>query len=62
MAFALSRISSHPDGPTPIGVFRDIDRPVYDKEVSRQIAAVTEKRGPGDLQKLIGSQGTWTVE
>ena len=46
----------------PIGVFRDIDRPVYDKEVSRQIAAVTEKRGPGDLQKLIGSQGTWLVE
>jgi len=62
MAFALSRISSHPDGPTPIGIFRDINRPVYDQEVARQIEAVTEKRGPGDLQTLIGSHGTWTVE
>ena len=62
MAFALSRLSSSPTGPTPIGVFRDVERPVYDKEVRRQIEAVTEKRGQGDLQTLIGSLGTWEVE
>ena len=62
MAFALSRLSSSPTGPTPIGVFRDVERPVYDKEVRRQIEAVTEKRGQGDLQTLIGSLGTWEIE
>ncbi len=62
VAFALSRLSSHPDGPTPIGIFRDVSRPVYDHEVTRQIEQITEKRGKGDLQKLIGSLGTWTVE
>jgi 2-oxoglutarate ferredoxin oxidoreductase subunit beta len=62
MAFALSRLSSSPNGPTPIGIFRDVERPVYDHEVRRQIEAVTEKRGQGDLQTLIGSLGTWKVE
>ena len=62
MAFALSRLSSSPNGPTPIGIFRDVERPVYDLEVRRQIEAVTEKRGQGDLQTLIGSLGTWKVE
>jgi 2-oxoglutarate ferredoxin oxidoreductase subunit beta len=62
LAFTLSRLSSHPDAPTPIGVFRDIERPVYDEEVERQLVAAQERRGPGDLQKLITSLGTWTVE
>ncbi len=62
MAFALSRLSSSPNGPTPIGIFRDVERPVYDHEVRQQIEAVTEKRGQGDLQTLIGSLGTWKVE
>ncbi len=39
-----------------------MSRPVYDHEVTRQIEQITEKRGKGDLQKLIGSLGTWTVE
>jgi 2-oxoglutarate/2-oxoacid ferredoxin oxidoreductase subunit beta len=29
-AFALSRLAHNPTGPTPIGVFRAVDRPVYD--------------------------------
>jgi 2-oxoglutarate ferredoxin oxidoreductase subunit beta len=61
LAFALSRIAHTPQGPTPIGVFRDIERPVYDELMAQQIAAATEKRGAGDLRELLHSGDTWTI-
>ena len=61
LAFALSRISTGPTMPTPVGVFRDVDRPVYELEVQAQIAAEVERQGPGDLRELITSAPTWTV-
>jgi 2-oxoglutarate/2-oxoacid ferredoxin oxidoreductase subunit beta len=61
IAFSLSRLSHGPFGPTPLGVFRDVDRPTYDGEVQRQVDDAIEKSGPGDLEKLIRSMGTWTV-
>jgi 2-oxoglutarate/2-oxoacid ferredoxin oxidoreductase subunit beta len=61
IAFALSRLSHGPYGPTPLGVFRNVIRPTYDAEMNRQIEEATEKRGPGDLNALIRSVGTWTV-
>ncbi len=61
MAFALSRLSHGPYGPTPLGIFRNVDRDVYDVEVNAQVAAAKEKFGEGDLSKLIRSHGTWTV-
>ena len=47
LAFALSRIAHTPQGPTPFGVFRDVERPVYDELMAEQIAAAKEKRGRG---------------
>ena len=35
IAFMLSRLGNVDDGVTPIGIFRDVDRPVYDDEVSK---------------------------
>ncbi|HEX6946557.1 MAG TPA: 2-oxoacid:ferredoxin oxidoreductase subunit beta [Acidimicrobiia bacterium] len=61
VAFALSRLSHGPYGPTPLGVFRNVQRPTYDAELNRQLEEAKEKRGPGDLAKLIRSLGTWTV-
>ena len=61
IAFALSRLSHGPYGPTPLGIFRDVTRPTYDSEVNRQVEAAREKLGEGDLAKLITSHGTWTV-
>jgi 2-oxoglutarate/2-oxoacid ferredoxin oxidoreductase subunit beta len=61
-AFALSRLSHGPVGPTPFGVFRSIDRPVYETELQQQIHDVQEARGAGELHKLLASAGTWTVE
>ena len=62
IAFALSRLSHGPYGPTPIGIFRDVARPTYDDEVNRQLDDAKEKMGKGDLAKLITSGGTWTVD
>jgi 2-oxoglutarate ferredoxin oxidoreductase subunit beta len=61
LAFALSRLASSPTVPTPVGVFRDIDRPTYETEVQAQVAHAVETQGPGDLAELIGSGATWAV-
>src|SRR5439155_24423918 len=37
LAFALSRLSSAPTMPTPIGVFRSVRRSTYEDDVQRQI-------------------------
>ena len=61
LAFALSRIAHTPHGPTPIGVFRDVERPVYDELMAEQIATAKEKRGAGDLRELLHAGDTWTI-
>ena len=61
LAFALSRLSSSPTMPTPMGVFRSIQRPTYEAEVQRQLVGAVERQGPGDLHKLLGTGATWEV-
>ena len=60
-AFALSRITQDTHGATPIGVFRDVDRPSYDELMTAQLESATEKRGAGELAALIGSGDTWQI-
>ncbi|MGC4995849.1 MULTISPECIES: 2-oxoacid:ferredoxin oxidoreductase subunit beta [unclassified Streptomyces] len=61
-AFALSRLAD-PDTlhHTPIGVFRAVDRPVYDSLMSEQLDTAIEQRGKGDLAALLAGGDTWTV-
>jgi 2-oxoglutarate ferredoxin oxidoreductase subunit beta len=61
LAFALSRLADTPTVPTPVGVFRDVERPLYEGEVQRQLVGAQEQRGPGDLEALISSGATWEV-
>ena len=61
LAFALSRLSSGPTTPTPVGVFRAVERPHYGAMVGQQLVAAAESKGPGDLAKLLTSGSTWTV-
>jgi 2-oxoglutarate/2-oxoacid ferredoxin oxidoreductase subunit beta len=61
LAFALSRVTQASHGGTPVGVFRNIERPVYDDLMAEQLATATEKRGPGDLAALLHSGETWTI-
>src|SRR5512138_1221349 len=37
LAFALSRLAEHPDTPTPVGVFRAIERPTYGAAMQQQL-------------------------
>ena len=62
LAFALSRLAQGPYEPTPIGVFRAIERPEYGTQMSEQITHSQEKRGLGDVAALLRSGSSWTVE
>lgn len=61
LAFALSRLAAGPYEPTPVGVFRAIQRPSYETELSRQLAAAQERGGAPDLDGLLGSGNVWEV-
>jgi len=60
-AFELSRMAD-PDTliGTPIGVFRSVQRPSYDRLVREQMARAAED-GPGDLAELLAGNATWQV-
>ena len=61
LAFMLSRLSHGADGPAPIGVFRDVERPVYDELLGDQLERATAKQGAGDLDKLLHAGDTWEL-
>jgi len=61
LAFALSRLAAGPSSPTPVGVFRSVERPDYGSLVQDQIVAAAARKGPGDLDALLRSGTTWTV-
>ena len=63
-AFALSRLTDagvlHQ---SPIGIFRDVDRPTYDDQARSQIATASEAIGDREqaLAGLISGSDTWTI-
>jgi 2-oxoglutarate ferredoxin oxidoreductase subunit beta len=62
-AFALSRISSTDTRYAPMGIFRDVQRPVYDTMMAEQLAEAAAK-APSDgdaLQSLLLGSDTWSV-
>ena len=59
-AFMLAHMEA-PDFPVPIGVLRNVAMPSFETEVHEQIAAVTRKRGLGDLETLLRSGDVWQV-
>jgi len=50
-----------PEFPTPIGIVRAVPQPSYEERVSAQIQAEIERRGEGELGKLLHSGDVWTV-
>ena len=61
VAFALSRLTWDTVGAVPMGVFRDVSRPVYDEGVAEQIREAKEKQGDGELEALLHAGDTWTI-
>jgi 2-oxoglutarate ferredoxin oxidoreductase subunit beta len=62
LAFALSRLSRGPYEPTPVGVFRSVERHDYGSLVDAQLLEAQSRKGPGDLEALLRSGTTWTVD
>jgi 2-oxoglutarate ferredoxin oxidoreductase subunit beta len=63
-AFALSRLSQLDSRLSPMGVFRDVARPSYDRLVNEQLD-LAKLKGAGDaaaLQELLRGSDPWTVD
>lgn len=61
LATILAHMTDDPNYPTPIGVFREIEKETYDEAVENQIKQVKELKGEGDLEKILFSGNTWEV-
>jgi 2-oxoglutarate ferredoxin oxidoreductase subunit beta len=58
----LAHMEQRPDFPTPIGVLRATENvPRYEDLIAEQIRQVQERRGKGDLDKLLHAGDTWEV-
>ena len=50
------------DLPLAIGVIRDVDAPVYNEEVDKQVEEVRARKGFSSLRDMVLAGETWTVE
>jgi 2-oxoglutarate/2-oxoacid ferredoxin oxidoreductase subunit beta len=62
LAYALARLADRPTGPTPVGVFRASERPIYGDAISSELAEAREQVREADLAALLRSGETWTIE
>ena len=62
LAFAMSRLAGGPTEPTPLGIFRAVDRPVYGDAMEHQLRTAAEQQGPGEIDRMLHSGDTWTVD
>jgi len=60
LAFLLSSMQS-PKFPTPIGVFRAVERTTYDEAINVQLERAKGQQGVGDLTELFARGDTWEV-
>jgi 2-oxoglutarate ferredoxin oxidoreductase subunit beta len=51
-----------PDFPMALGIFRDVERPVYEDGLMQQVAQAKSVQGANDLQRFLNSGTTWEVE
>ena len=61
LAFELAHLAERPTGPTPVGVFRAVERPTYGADWQRELEAARANAGPAELEQLLNSGGTWTI-
>jgi 2-oxoglutarate ferredoxin oxidoreductase subunit beta len=65
IAFALSRLTdSGYINQSPIGIFRQVERPTYDDQARAQVASARESASGTPIERLaalIGGGDTWTV-
>ena len=62
LSFILADMTYKSHLPRPVGIFLSIDRPTYEDGMTKQIQTAKEKRGEGDIAKLLNSGETWVIE
>ncbi|MGA9406741.1 MAG: 2-oxoacid:ferredoxin oxidoreductase subunit beta [Bacteroidota bacterium] len=62
LAFILANMTYNSALPRPVGIFLSIDRPTYESQMALQIKSAVDKKGKGDLEKLLASGDTWTIQ
>ncbi len=62
LAFMLANLSLKPGFPTPIGVFRDVQRPTAEELTWNMINAAKGKKGDVDVAKLLAGADTWNIK
>ena len=50
-----------PDGPTPIGIFRQVSRPVSGRDLTEKLALARAGAGDAELDAALHAGDTWTV-
>ena len=61
LAFILAHMTDMPGYPMPLGVFLDIERPVLEDDMKKQIDKAIEKNGRGNLDSLFKEGNTWEI-
>jgi 2-oxoglutarate ferredoxin oxidoreductase subunit beta len=61
LAFALAHLAERPTGPTPVGVFRSVRRPVYAEGLHVELEEARASAREPELEALLASGDTWTV-
>jgi 2-oxoglutarate/2-oxoacid ferredoxin oxidoreductase subunit beta len=61
-ALLLAGLGRTGDLPLPLGIFRDVEAPSYERQVHEQVRAATEQQGRKTLEDLVHSGETWTVD
>jgi 2-oxoglutarate ferredoxin oxidoreductase subunit beta len=59
-AFALSRLSTQDLRYTPMGVFRKVVKPTYERMMADQLTDAADQ-APADLDALLTGADSWTV-
>ena len=50
----------YPDFPVPMGIFRQVENSTYGEKIEEQIKSQIEKKGIGNLEKLLRGNHAWT--
>ena len=50
----------YPDFPVPMGIFRQVENSTYGEKIEEQIKSQIEKKGVGNLEKLLRGNQVWT--
>ncbi|GIX07473.1 MAG: 2-oxoglutarate ferredoxin oxidoreductase subunit beta [Candidatus Poribacteria bacterium] len=62
LAEILASFQERPGFPRPVGVFRDIERPIYEEEIHRLVEQASASTTDQDLMELLEGGETWIVK